>query len=305
MLEYYLDRAQSRGQALFYGVTLGGGVVLLVLTTWLWWHFMYLNPQNVYWAAVKNNLVTSGVTKQTVSAVNSQKLDQYEQITLGSQNFVKTFATITQTEEPKSTVVTETLGTPQANFARYTKIETSQKSKDGQAADFKPVLNVWSKTELGGSASGMFATAIFDALPFAHLNGVQTKQVMHDIKNDQVYDVDFAKVSKERKDGRLYYTYNVGITSDKYIALLKKLDGMMGLNQLKELDPTQYQGGAPIQVKVTVDAVAHQLASLTYVDNNRTSNYSAYGVQRSFELPTKTISQEDLQAKLSGLLKEN
>lgn len=302
MFDEYLEWAQSRGQALFYAVCLGGGTLLLALSFWLWWHYQYLNPQNVFWGAVNNNLIINGVTKQTKSVGSSESLDQYEQISLGASNTVKSVATITQEGDNKSTVVTETLGTPKANFARYTKIETNQKTKDGKNPDFSPVLQQWSKSEIDGTSSGMFATAIFDALPFAHFNAQQRKQVIGDMKQQKVYDIDFTKVGKERKNGRLYYIYDTKIAGEKYIALLKQVDSMMGLNQLKALDPTQYEGGAPVQLKITVDAIAHQVSSLTYVENNRTSTYSGWGVQQNFLSPDKTISQDELQAKLNGIL---
>lgn len=302
MIDYYLERLQSRGQALFYGVTLGVGTLLLVFSGWLWWHYQHLNPENVFWSAVNNNLVISGVTKNTVSKNAAESLQEYEQISLGANNLVKSVTTNTQEGDNKTTVVTETIGTPNANFARYTKIETSQKTPDGKTIDFSPVLQQWSKAELGGMTSGNFATAIYDAIPFARFNFHQRQQIVKDIKDQQVYEIDFNKVTKERKDGRLYYTYDVGIVGDKYISLLKQVDAMMGLNQLKELDPAQYQGGAPIQAKITIDAVSQQLSSLTYVENNRTTSYSAWGAQTRFDVPDKTISQQELEAKLNGIL---
>ncbi len=304
MLDDYLDQMLSRGTAMFYGVTIGGGMLLLLLCGWLWWHYSYLNPQTVFWDTVNNNLIISGVTKRTVTQDNSGKLDQYDQIGLGAQNMVKSIATVTQNGEnnQKSTVVTQTVGTPSANFARYTKIDTTQKTVNNTTLDFSKVINQWSKEDLNGNAEGTFANAIFDVVPFAHLNAAQREQVVNDAKSGKVYDVDFDNVEKDRKDGRLFYAYSVAITPDKYINLLKQVDGMMGLNQLKNLDPSQYQGGAPIQVKIIIDAKAHQLASVIYVDNQRQETYSAWGAQFDTSLPDKTIGKTDLQTKLNVIL---
>lgn len=304
MLDDYLELLQSRGKKLFYGVTIGGGIVLCILTGWIWWHYHYLNPQNVFWGAVNNNLIINGVTKHTESDNQGEKLNQYEQITLGADNFVKTQVTRSQ-EDPKSLIVTETLGTPDANFARYTKIETNEKSTNGQPLDFQPVLQNWSKTELGGQATeGSFATAIFDVLPFAHLNSQQRSQVIKSMKDSEVYTIDFNKVSKERKNGRLYYTYDTSINPGKYIALLKQVDSLMGLDQLKQLDPAEYQGGEPVQLKITVDARSRQLASLQYANNNSLIEYSAWGVSSKLELPEKVTSQTELQSKLNAILSQ-
>lgn len=304
MLNDYLELWLSHGKRLFYGVTVGGGLLLCLLTGWIWWHYHYLNPQNVFWGAVNNNLIINGVTKHTEGTTEGEKLNQYEQITLGAQNFVKTQVTRSQ-EDPKSTIVTQTLGTPQANFATYTKIDTAQKSTTGQALNFDSVLRTWSKADVGATAGeGSFATAIFDVIPFSHLNSSQRNQVVKSMKDSEVYTIDFNKVSKERKNGRLYYSYDASINPGKYIALLKQVDSLMGLNQLKELDPSQYQGGEPVQLKITVDAKAHQLASLTYASNNSVIEYSSWGVSGKLQLPNKVVTQAELQAKLNAILSQ-
>jgi hypothetical protein len=307
MLDTYLEHLDNwlaYGRARFYGVTLGGGVLLFILAGWLWWHYAYLNPQNVFWAAVNNNLIVNGVTKHTVSQDNTGNLNQYDQIGLGAHNIVRSVATITQSpsDTTKSTVVTETLGTPEANFARYTKIDTNQKSVAGQNLDFSKVVNQWSRQELGAGSNGAFADAIFDAIPLAHLNAQQRNQVVGDLKRNNTYNVDFARVEKKRNQGRLYYFYTALLAPDKYVVLLKQVDGLMGLNQLKNLDPSQYQNGPNIDLTIGVDAYGHQLQSVTYTGSNRHELYAAWGVSPSPILPNSTVSQAELQTKLNGIL---
>ena len=304
MFDTYLDIAQSRGLAFFYGVTLGGGTLMILLMSWLWWHYSYLNPQTVFWSAVNNNLVVNGVTKHTASQDNTGKLEQYDQISLGAPNLVKSVATLTQTgaNEQKNAVVTETLGTPSVNFSRYTKIETSAKTSNGKAPDFSKVVNQWSKQELGTSANGSFAEAIFDIIPFARLSAAQRHEVLNGMQRDNTYGIDFGAVQKARKDGRLFYGYDASIAPDKYVSLLKQVDSMMGLNQLKNLDPSQYQGSRPVQVKIIVDAAAHQLAALEYTGTQREVTYTAWGASRDGILPTNTISQADLQRRLNTVV---
>lgn len=304
MFDTYLDILQSRGLAWFYGVTLGGGMLLTLFTGWVWWHYSYLNPQTVFWGAVNNNLIIDGVTKRTERKDNSGVRDRYDQISLGAPNLVKSVETISQsqTAQDKNVIVSETIGTPEANFNRYTKIETTTKTPDGKLPDFSKVVNQWSKQELGKEASGAFADAIFDVIPFAHLNAQQRRDVINTMKHDETYKVDFDAVGKTRKNGRLYYDYNVSIAPDKYITILKQVDGAMGLNQLKSLDPAQYQGSGLVEIKVTVDARAHQLESISYVGSDNKQTYSAWGVRRNESLPTSTISMADLQAKLNAVV---
>lgn len=304
MLDYYLDVFLSRGKRVFYGVTVGGGLALIVLTSWLWWHYSYLNPQNVYWAAISNNLATSGVTKKTTTAGTNSQIEQYDQITLGSQNLVRSVTTTNQTGAEATKVVTEAIGTPTDSFSRYTSISTNRKNSAGQPLNFEPAINKWSKLNASASGSGAFASAVFDAIPIANLTASQRADVMKSIRQGNTYKTDFTKVGKERKNSRLYYKYAVEIAPDKYVELLKQVDGFMGLNQLKNLDPAQYQGSAPVQLTVVIDAVGHQLATVTYSDNARQVDYSAWGVVGKIDVPKDTISQADLQTKLSEILNE-
>ncbi len=304
MLDDYLDRFMSRGAAVFYGFALGGGMLMLVISSWLWWHYSYLNPQTAFWAAINNNLITNDVSKRTVTKDNTGSLDQIDHISLGAQNLVRSIGTVTQTQAngQKSVVVSETIGTPKANFARYTKIETDQKNPAGGPLDFKPVINQWSKQDLGGSTNGSFADAIFDAIPFANLNAQQRHQVVHNMQQEDTYKIDFTKVEKKRADGRLYYFYTATVAPDKYVTLLKQVDNLMNLNQLKNLDPAQYQGSQPIQLLIGVDARAHRLSSVNYQDSSRLEAYSDWGVPQNGSLPTNTINQSVLQAKLNSIL---
>jgi hypothetical protein len=304
MFDTYLDIMQSHGLKWFYGVTLGGGTLLLLFTGWLWWHYSYLNPQTVFWAAVNNNLIIDGVTRHTERQENGASHDRYDQISLGAHNMVKSVETITQTESAnqKNVVASESIATPEANFSRYTKIETGSKTADGKPADFSKVINQWSKQELGQGVNGGFADAIFDVVPFAHLNASQRSEVVLDMQRDDTYGIDFTAVSKTRKNGRLYYSYDANIAPDKYIKLLKQVDAMIGLNQLKSLDPAQYQGSNAVQVKITVDAMAHQLSSVSYVGSTNMETYSAWGASRNDALPANTISQAALQAKLNAVV---
>ncbi len=304
MLHIYLDRWLEYGRARFYGLTIGGGIVLCVLSSWLWWHYVYLNPQNVFWGAFNNNLIVHGVTKHTVSQTASGTLDEYDQIGLGAHNIVRSVGVMSQpaTNDRKNMVVTESIGTPTANFARYTKIDTQQLSAQGKPLDFSGVLHVWSKQDVSKGGNGAFAEAIFAAIPFSYLNQSQRQQVIQTVQHEDTYGIDFAHVQKKRDKGHLYYLYDAALAPDKYVQLLKQVDSLMGLHQLNSLDPSQYQGGQPIQLKIMVDASAHQLASVTYVGNNRVEAYSGWGVAPSPSLPSQTISQAELQTKLNALM---
>lgn len=287
----------------FYQITIGGGVVLLLGCFWLWWHFGYLGNQSVFWGAMTNNLRIAGVTKENKSSAQGQGFQQTDQIVLGAQNVVKSVGVVSETNNNQevSRVVTETLATPNANFSRYTAIKTSQVGQNGKPFNFGPVLNVWAKQD-ANSGNNAFTQAVLDIAPLANLSPKQQQQVIAQMKRDNTYQVDFNAVTKRTVSGKTIYDYNVNVSAEAYFKTAKLIDAMMGLNQLKSVDPAQYKNAQPVQFVFSVDARAHQLAGITYVSNQRTETFSNYGAQPKIDIPSKTITGAELQARLAKIV---
>lgn len=300
MLRQWIDQRAGADPKRYYWVTVGGGVALLLFSGWVWWHFTYLNPENVFWGALQNNLQLSGVTKQ-VSSEENAKIEEYAQISLGSVNAVKSVASVTQNDNFK--VVTETVGTPNANYTRYTQIKTPQKKKDGQPLDFSKVVNRWGKLELGGQASSKFSEVLYSGIPVSRLNKQAAQAVLKTMKTE-VYQVDFAKVGKKRQQGRLEYEYKVKIAPASYVAMLKQLDALNNLKQMQQLDPAQYQGSEQIEITVVINAQGRQISRVTYDASGRQENYRAYGARPSWTVPETNLASRDLEQEVNQAFSE-
>lgn len=305
MPEDYAERLEQLDKPWFYRLAWGGGAILFAVAAVLWWQVASVSPERVFWGTVSNNLIITGVSKHTVSQEETGSLDQRQQLSLGAQNVVTTKATIEQAGAsggPTTKVVTETIATPQADFARYTSIETSQNAPNGQAFNFTPVLNQWSKQEIQGGGSGAFGEALFGLVPFGNVQGATRRHIVADMQKNQAYQIDYSQVGKRRENGRLIYDYTVSVDPEQYVKALKQIDAAMGVKSLDSLDPSQYAGGGLIQIKVSIDARAQQMISLAYPDGSRTESYSSYGIFAPSLIPEQTIPQTALQGKLDQIL---
>lgn len=152
------------------------GVVIFIGGLWAWYQYVHRSSYNVFWAMVDNNLRTRGVTRTTEQTSSGSKVISKSQLSLGSPNLVKGLTTIKQDSGDGTTVVvTETLGTPTANFARYLDIQSPAKK------DVSSIKNVWGREVLVGGEQqnqSVFAEALFSSIPFANLTQAQRQELV-------------------------------------------------------------------------------------------------------------------------------
>lgn len=303
MLNEYLEELQKLDKPWFYRVAWAGGVILFLLAALLWWNYASVTPERVFWGTVNNNLVLNGVTKQVVTNEINGSMNQTQQISLGAQNVVTGTTTVEQkaSDAASTKVVTETIATPTVDFAKYVSIETAQPT-GGAAPNFGDALNIWSKQEVTKDSGGAFTEALYGLIPLGFVQGNQRANIVKDMQKNQVYDVQYDKLQKRREHGRLMYDYTIAVNPEQYMKTLKQIDAAMGLNQLEALDPSQYTGAQALEVRVTIDAHAQQLVSVTYPENSRIETYSGYGIFRSIELPQNATPRQELQNKLNTIL---
>jgi hypothetical protein len=282
-----------------------GGALLLFLGGALYWTKVSTSPERVFWKMIEQNLATRSVTisaAQPGQGVEGTR--QTIQYYLGSPNLVHSYTAISQAE---TEVNNEMLATPTADYTRYTHIKTSQKTPDGKPLDFSKVVGVWAKTK--PAQNQLFAQAALGtalpigglAVPVGYLENDERTAFFDQIKSDVTYKTDFRKAKKEKRQGRQVYIYDVKIQPVAYAALIKRFAGDVGLHQLDQLDPKAYQGRPAIDMQFTVDVRSQRLVEVAIPKVGYSQTYASYDVLQHVELPSKTISTEELQKRLSEL----
>ncbi|HEU4914599.1 MAG TPA: hypothetical protein VFT16_04315 [Candidatus Saccharimonadales bacterium] len=287
------------------------GAILLVLSGYLWWTRVYLDPQRVFWSMINTSLSTKGVTTELKQEAQGSSLKQIVQMELGTTNAAHSLTTLSQ---GSTEVKTEIIGTSEADYTRYRSIKTDQKNSQGKPLDIAKVEGVWAKsndaqqTETQSSGHQLFAQAVLGIglpvgsvpVPIGQVTAGQREDLVRNMKNEGLYAISFKDAKKERKGGRLLYTYDAKIQAILYVRIMKEFARDLGLHELDAVDPNTYQSARALRVTLTVDAYSRQLVAVES-GQGYTQTYAGYGLPLKASVPSKYITTKELQDRLGSL----
>lgn len=289
-------------------VLLVSGAVIFLVALGFWWTKVHQDPYNVFWGMMENNLSSAGVTKHVAQTSDGTTLEQYLASSFGAENTVHALTTL---KSSKSTVKTESVGTPSKDFVRYTAVNTNEKAASGETFDFSSILNKWASNKVENSSNTQAPTGLFtqsslglmggNLFPFANLPRDTRQDLLRRLHNEDIFTTSFDKVKKERKNGRPIYTYDVNVEPVAYVGFEKAFAQALGLKFLDNVDPNNYQGQSAIKVTISVDAWSHQLVGVNYPGQEHTETYTSHGVAAAVAEPKATISGAQLQGLLGQI----
>src|SRR3990167_8722229 len=277
-------------------------ILLFVVFGGVWCRNVYMSPSHVFWGMIDNNLATESVTRHVVQDQGGQTLDQYMQLQFGSSNTAHNLISVKQAGDMgENEVKSETIGTLKNDYSRYISIKTAQKTADGKPIDASKLVGIWAKTEdsKAGQPSNAqyFQQSILGIVPYANLNYQQRHELIKLMQDKKAYDFSGEPIKREKLNGRAVYVYTVNISPKAYIEMLQKFTKYMGLDEMG-LDPSQYEGAAPLKVEMTVGKLSRQLLKIKYVDGGQEETYSAQGLEQAVGLPSKPIPISELQDRI-------
>ena len=263
-----------------------------------WWKNVYNAPHRVFQGMLQANLTTKGVTRSTISEDTSSTIQKTEQLSFVPSMASRTVAVIKQgADDNKTHVISETIGTRDADYSRYVKIETNQQGAEGKPLDYSSVLDTWGKSE----APQAYSQSVLGLIPFAPLQPNDLTEVLKAFEDKKAYDVDYSKVEPKRLNGKSALVFTVKINTGAYVEVLKMIAQKTGFNDFGGLNPEDYQDNAPITVMLTIDKMSRQLLEADYVDSGQKETYSSYGLVTPITIPEKTEPIEALQQKIQEI----
>ncbi len=287
----------------------GAGAVVFILTAWLWWAKVSVDPARVFNGMLANSLSTTSTTLD-LSQPGDSSAKEAIQLQFGASTFAHALTALSQNG---NTVTTETIGTPVADYTRYATVKTNKTNKNGKPVDVSGIQNVWAKTTAAEAAQGqntpLFEQAVLGIglplgsvpVPMGNVPLGTRAALLDEMRGDNVYSPDIAKMKKGVADGRLAYAYPVTLQPVTYARLMQNFAKALGLHNLDNFDPNSLSGQAPVEMTFVVDAHAQQLLEIDYASGNYKETYGNYGAISPVSLPQKTISSAELQRRLSAL----
>jgi len=201
-------------------------------------------------------------------------------------------------------VKSESIGTISNDYSRYISIQSSEKDANGQPLDFSKITGVWGKSADSSDSSQTVyfrQSALNSVVPFGWLNSGARTSLIDLMQTKHVYNVSYDKVQKKKENGHQVFVYTVDINAQAYISMLQEYVKKLGLDVGQTLDPSTYEGIAPIRAEFSIDPVSRQLKKIHYDASNRDESFMSYGLSNPIAIPGQTIPIEELQNKLQTL----
>lgn len=268
-------------------------IIVLVLIG-LWWNNVYQSPSNVFWGMINNSLATTGATMHVQNSVSGTKLNEYIQFELGAKNYIHSTLKL---NEDGTEVNTETIGTPSADFTRYTTISTKS------ATSYNSVVGVWAKSaplakgQAPDPIDHLFGQTVLGVVPYADLPVSTRQSLVAQAQVTKVYTIDPAHITRTGSA----YTYTVKIAPKAYAAFLQQVTKDEGLGSSSEFNPNDYQSNSqPLTVQLSVSPVSRQLLEVNY-GGGHSETVNGYGIQPNITIPSHTISTVELQNRLEAI----
>jgi hypothetical protein len=275
----------------YQGLAISSILVLALLIGGIAWYYQsYSNPTNAFWGMVGNNLSVMSISKKS-----AQKSQQVETTTLTRVSFTPTpqihfIKEITDNSvSPSAKLTVEAIGTPQADYQRYSKVERVLQT--GKKVDYSSIYNLWLKNPNAGGRPQLVGSSLFGSMLFGNLPASSSEQVMS--KLHKAYSPHFSK--EDSYNGRKSYDYFVDINLRAYASAVKTYATMIGLKAAAP-DPNSYPISAKVTLRLSLDVLSRQLVKTEYKDvDGSTEYYSGYGISTPAEIPTQIATVDQFQ----------
>ncbi len=272
---------------------------LVVIGTYgAWQYHNTSNVDRVFWGMVDNNMQTSAYVRHTQQKSGGQSVDQIFATATSPQHKLFSDTIFTQTGVDSATAVTENIGTPTADYVRYTSIETAKN------LDFKDVLGIWGITgpqEPGRTTGQLYNQAVLGIIPTGNVSAEKRREIVKIMHEKNAYTYTITETKRSLFFGRPTYTMRVIVNPVGYITALKQFASVVGLNHLDGINPEEYAEAQKLSFEVTVDGWTHQMTANTQGDG-RSEAINGRNIKKKLpETPTDTIPVDELQQKLQSV----
>ena len=282
----------------------------------------HLDPENVFWATIDNNLQTGGINRSLYNdgrsgeptLENNNRFVFRGQLAMNSRVEIGHPVGIVSPELNLAAqrLFQDTRAFSDQDFIYYFDLETSDDDfqvkfdsflankwliiENTNTPDPQPVAVALSDQLLSDYG---FATILFGQLPR------DDRLAFIEAFRSGVYTVDFASVRQTQVDGRTLYDYDVTVNFTRYLPILIDYLRIYGYSEIaNELEASGAEPGyhpASVEISLQIDARARRLVKITN-DQGRQEHISGYGINYLIDRPAADLSTRQLELILGDSL---
>lgn len=276
-------------------------VILLGVTAWLWWTKIVMNPDRVLQGAIENSLQTNSVTKHiTQEGGGNSDVNQTTYLSFYPPNVTSQSRTVLSQGigSTKTSVTTETIGTNDADYVRYT--EANNTGSLPGAERLNDLFGKWAKRSqnpTSGDQVTFLNESIYGIFAFGNLDDAQRSRIMELVQQKNVYK--YQSVERRIENKRPVYVYELSINPVELVSVIREYLEITGAGDPSQLNPDDYKGAGRLQVIATIDILSRQLLKIEY-PTGRVESYNGHNLYKPTEIPSETMPVEELQRQLQG-----
>lgn len=265
-----------------------------------WYNNIFTDKEQIFYDMIDKSLNTSSVLR-TVEQNGGGKTEKQSVLVGYSPDIIAHTASkleqISQSRQ-RSSVATETYGSRDADYVRYTGIVIPTTERDN--TDYSKVLNTWAKrsnTDNFGAKQSQFLDEVtFTFIPFGNFPNDKRAELIQKLKDKKVYQLHDTKITYE--NGRPVYTGLASINPRGFVEVMRDFANSTGIGDSTQLDPEQYENKNSFTIQLKIDVISRHLTAIKYPNGDRDEKYVSYGLNKKLEVPTNYISIDELQGRL-------
>lgn len=289
---------------LIFGLALLVAVSTVIVSGYIYWNKPERVSKRVFWGAVNQNLKTSSFSRYSTIKNAGQSSNQQIDVFITPKQGIHSQTRFVQTGLDEAEALTENLGTPHADYVRYTKITSSQKNSKGEKYDFSRIIGVWGGTKEDNNKTNgqQFGQSILTSIPVGNLTSEQRIKLIKMMQDSKVYEFSKPQVSRDGMLFRPTYSYTVKLKPVEYVKILKQFGEYVGLNQLNGLNPDDYKNVPDTAFQITVDGWSKTITSIVEPGSSRREYISGRNALKVMPgIPRDSVNMSELQSRLQSI----
>ena len=271
------------------------GVLLHAISGIMWYRYVYMDEDRVFWSAIENSLSTKGVQK----VINTSKgdVEQVQTVNLYFSPTIKSQSLVTYTDSADKKTSTEMVADFSSDYARYASLETYTNTEG--------ILGVWAKTsqETTKESQVLLSQLASGALVFVgNLSSGQRDELIELMKSTSMYEV-IGKSGTNQYGNKTADVYKVRINLEGYNAVLSRYLTMLGFTEAAaSVVQADSETTVPI-FELAIDAKTRTIfeAGFPEIGSIGGEQFNNWGVTRAVDIPVDTITVDELQKRLETI----
>lgn len=273
--------------------------ILLALGGYVFNILHHQAADTVFWGSLESTLNLSGITCTVDQQNNDQTRHQAISLDIASKKNARSLTTL---QRNGTTVTTDTISTPDADYVRY--VDISAPGKQSQEAAINKIINVWAKQARSSSVSKtvLEQTALGGCIvPLVQVSPDMQASLMAELRQGKIFQTDLQASSWHWRWNQPYREYTVTIAPEPYIRFMQKVDSKYGTNALKGLDVASFRSKTPQRLTFQIFANSHRLNAIFFSGTGQTMHFSDYDIVPDTRPPAKTVTAAELQKRLEAI----